>query len=128
MADDAVRACSRSWAWRREHWREHVRAWSESGETVAAYCRRHGLDRKSLYRWRRALRECGEAPGASGVGGQGLVSRGPVFAEVRVRGCEAESSGAIEVVLAGARRVRVHPGFDAETLGRVVRVLEGEGC
>jgi hypothetical protein len=30
----------------------------------------------------------------------------------------------LEVILAGGRRLGVAPGFDAETLGRLVRALE----
>ena len=32
---------------------------------------------------------------------------------------------ALEVVLAGGRRIGVAPGFDEPTLGRLVRALEG---
>ena len=32
---------------------------------------------------------------------------------------------ALEVVLAGGRRIGVAPGFDERTLGRLVRALEG---
>lgn len=35
-----------------EFWKRHVEAWSRSGLTQAAYCSKHGLTRKSFYRWR----------------------------------------------------------------------------
>jgi hypothetical protein len=44
-----------------------------------------------------------------------------------VRGT-SEGEAALEVVLAGGRRVRVHPGFDEATLARVVAVLEAVSC
>jgi hypothetical protein len=37
----------------------------------------------------------------------------------------AAALAALEVVLAGGRRIGVGPGFDERTLGRLVRALEG---
>ena len=50
-----------------------------------------------------------------------------LFAEVAVPSPSVEAS-TIEVVLAGERRIRVAPGFDEETLRRVVAALEGAAC
>jgi hypothetical protein len=49
----------------------------------------------------------------------------PAFAEVRVAAAQEAS---IEIAFAGSRRVQVHPGFDEETLARVITVLERAGC
>ena len=35
---------------------------------------------------------------------------------------------AVELVLAGDRRVEVRPGFDAETLARVIQIVEALPC
>jgi hypothetical protein len=35
------------------------------------------------------------------------------------------AQAALEVVLAGGRRIGVGPGFDERTLGRLLRALEG---
>ena len=55
MADELGRACSRSRAWYRAQWLEHVLAWEESGVSGVAYCERHGLRPRNLYRWRRVF-------------------------------------------------------------------------
>jgi hypothetical protein len=52
------------------------------------------------------------------------------FVAVKVNGAAPASQKAplpagLEVVLAGGRRIAVAPGFDAVTLGQVVRALEG---
>ena len=47
------------------------------------------------------------------------------LAEVAAPSPEPAGRAAIEVVLGGGRRVVVGPGFDAETLRRVVAALEG---
>lgn len=129
MADGERRSCTRSRAWNRAQWREHVLACARSGLSGVEYCRRHGLHPKSLYRWRRALRECGEEEGGDAAEGLGDGRGMPAFAEVRMREwVPPAAASAIEVVLGGERRLRIAPGFDEETLGRVVRVLEGLGC
>jgi hypothetical protein len=59
----------------------------------------------------------------------------PAFAEVKVASLpvrEAFPSAAlgarIEIVVAGPRRIQVHPGFDEETLARVLAALERAAC
>ena len=119
--------CRRSRAWHRAQWQAHVDAWLDSGVSGAAYCRRHGLRPKNLYRWRRVfLTERDEGRGmdggsASSVSAGSTVecgaalpvlrdraaqpSPGPFFAELRVassmsRGSDA-SGNAVPLVSAG---------------------------
>lgn len=121
MADGGGRGCRRSRAWHRAQWRAHVDAWTASGLSGAAYCRRHGLRPKNLYRWRRVLSAQSEEPGEA-------PSPGALFAELKVASwVSASSASGVEVVLAGERRVRIARGFDAATLSEVVCVLEGLG-
>ena len=65
----------------------------------------------------RAARD--RAPGQPGVR----------FVAVKVNGAAAAKAApapaGLEVVLAGGRRIAVGPGFDATTLGQLVRALEG---
>jgi transposase-like protein len=81
-----------------------------SGLTIREFAERQGLDRQRLDRWRMRL---GRA-------------RAPAFVEISasVRG------GAIEVVLRAGHVLRVPDGFEAETLRRVVEILDVEkpGC
>jgi transposase-like protein len=115
----------------------------ESGLSGVEYCRRHGLKPRSLYRWRRifsvadgvdALQDTpADTLGKAGI--LGASESAPVFAEVRVAALQVApdvagraANGGVEVVLSGARRLRVAPGFDSETLARAVRVLESLPC
>lgn len=130
---------------RRAQWRGHVLTQLDSGLSAAAYCREHGLDAASFYRWKRVLRESGELPGETGAQGRGrreraaassgMGARPPLFAEVRLAGAgdaataPGHSAGAgVEVCLRGGQVVRVAAGFDAQTLRRVLAVLEGASC
>jgi hypothetical protein len=43
-------------------------------------------------------------------------------------GVEASDRSGVEIVIGAGRRVVIGPGFDSETLRRVVAVLEGRPC
>jgi len=113
--------------------------------SVAEYCRREGLQYNSFRRWRLAFRDAGEdfAPAEYGGSGGGVPARGTgatggsgqdelgvaLFAEVAVGPASpVVEASAIELVLAGERRIRVGAGFDEETLRRLVAALEGTAC
>jgi hypothetical protein len=113
--------------------------------SVAAYCRREGLQYNSFRRWRLAFRESGEDLAPEECGGAGNEAPGSgagairgsgkdespeaLFAEVTVAPMmPVVEVAALEVVLAGARRIRVAPGFDVDTLRRVVTALEDPRC
>lgn len=89
-------------------WQEIFRRQSESGLSVAAFCRRSRISQPSFYIWRRRLRESGtfaevclpsESPRSEGIG----QSRLP------------HQDGALEVVLSHGLRIVVHSGFDRVT-------------
>lgn len=103
---------------REAFWRGHVEAWSASGGGIAAYCRAQGLSEANFYYWRKRL---GQAGGAASPHRE----QAPSFVEVRMA---SQSGAAIELALAGGRRIQVHPGFDAPTLVRLVSTLESMPC
>ena len=88
----------------------------ESGETVSAVARRHGLTPQQLLGWRRQARQCAEREAGKS---------GPAFTPVVVESCRAQPGGPhmIEIVL-GAATVRVPPGIDAVSLTTVLRFVK----
>lgn len=118
-------------------WRGAIERCDKSGLTVREFCRKQGINPSTLSWWRWELRRRAAKP-------QGGKSKGPVpgsrrFLPVEVVGiphapqspCEREAcprAQAIEILLGGNRRIRVAQGFDAETLHRVLSVLEAPGC
>ena len=102
---------------RKEFWRGHIRKWASSGQTVVAYCRAHQLSKSAFHFWKSALK-CRDARIA-------VSAEPPAFAEVRIA---ARPEASIEIAFGGGRRVQVHPGFDEETLARVLAVLERVAC
>ena len=102
---------------RREAWAKWRGLLSEqvgSGQSVAAFCRQRGLPASQLFAWRKRLSQA-----ATGQ-----------FVEVQVARTEepthltAPQSRAIEIRLAGGRRVFVEAGFDADHLRAVRAALE----
>lgn len=91
-------------------WRRRLRDWQRSGLSVSAFCRCHGLGAHSFYAWRRIL--------AQRDGEQAD------FIPVRLLAESQSADGALEVLLASGRRLRVSPGFDAATLRQLLAVLE----
>jgi transposase-like protein len=103
----------------REEVRQLVSAFQTSGLCAREFCQRHGLASSTL---RRNLQRvgAGRAPAQPAVR----------FVAVKLNGAApasktAPSAAGLEVVLAGGRRIAVGPGFDAATLGQLVRALEG---
>jgi hypothetical protein len=97
---------------RKEHqWQQWIQQWQASGLSVRAFCARHRLAEPRFYAWRRQLRQR-PRPGTGFVPVQVLAPAAPAGAHV------------LEVVLAGGRRLRVPPGFDAATLRHLLAVLE----
>jgi transposase len=105
-------------------------AWRRSGEKVGTFARRHGVGAERLRWWLRRLQK--EAEGSS-------QARPVRFAPVRLveksaaqppreKQGPARAAGALEVLVAGGRVVRVGSDFDAALLRRVVAALEEAAC
>jgi hypothetical protein len=98
-------------------WRGLVADQSQSGQSIAAFCRERGLKCGQFFAWKKRLRE----------------AEAPEFVPVEVAPV-AETSwpapemhgGAIEVRPRGGRSLLVEPGFDAHHLRALVSVLEAE--
>jgi hypothetical protein len=111
-------------------WVELIDQWQASGLGLSAFCDRNGLNAGTMSLWIYKRTHKGALDRARrGVGGEATAA---AFVPVRVMEARPEppSSGhpGVEVVLGQGRRVTVAAGFDAETLRRVVAVLEGRAC
>jgi hypothetical protein len=124
-------------------WEGYFRQWRSSGLTQAEFCRRHEL---SLHSFRRRLYRPDSKPAAGGAGrsvdfgrtaSHRAAERPPDFLPVRVVGLDRHPQDSatpispgrpIEVLLGCGRRLTVPPGFDAETLLRIIPLLETARC
>ena len=112
---------------REGYWRRHVAGWVRSGESVRGYCRSRGVSEAAFHFWKRELKR-------RDAGAVTKAER-PVFAEgrlapsvVREAFPSAGLGARIEIAVSGSRRIQVHPGFDEETLLRVVAAVERAAC
>lgn len=100
--------------WREAEARVVVEAWRGSGEMLAVFAGRHGVEPRRLARWVRRLE----------LGAEGGVRFHPVrLLEPPAEAKRSGSGAPIEIELAHGRRVRVPRGFEAEELRRVLLVL-----
>lgn len=98
------------------YWRGVIQRWGRSKQTVRAFCGEHGLSEQSFYWWKRTIAERDER------------ADGPAFVPVRVSPATA-AAPTLEVVVGPGRVVRVPTGFDADTLRRLLTILEeGPSC
>lgn len=117
-----------------KYWRRLLRQWQRSGLTGRDFCAERGLNEPSFYAWRReiARRDQEQAnPSQRATRPQATATSAdpplPTFVKVAVAAV-ASSPGVLEVVVAHGRRVRVAPGFDAQLLRQLLRVLEEPSC
>jgi hypothetical protein len=114
---------------REAHWRGVLERWRQSGLPKTGFSRREGISPDVLAWWQAELqrrdqvrRRSADRPRPSGA------PEHPAFVPMHlIQPLPPPSSGALEV-LAGGHVVRVRPGFDAETLGRLLATLEGRAC
>lgn len=111
---------------------KQIEGWKTSGLTQCAYCERESISLKTFSRWRRKLREASPRQ-------ERALRLIPVhITRARARsdneqsrvsvGGSAALSGAVEVVLPSARRVRFVDGLDESSLARLIRLLEVLPC
>ena len=109
--------------WSTEQKRAIVDEIAAAGGSVSQVARRHGVHTSLLFRWRRDLRaELDDGAHAS-------PAATPKFLPVRLPPPRGETSptaksGAIEIVLAGGRTVRVGSDVDTAALVRIIEALE----
>ncbi len=109
-------------------WQEHLSAWSASGLTQVAYCRRHQLSRAAFGWWKRQLR------GKPSIRkGRTATKEPPRDRRTAVQFVEVQHDSHVdpgggpavyEVLLSRRRVIRVGPVFDPEVLKRLIATVE----
>lgn len=96
-----------------DEWRELIRQHGSSGQSIKAFCERHGVAVSAFYYWRRRLNAEPTTPSTALAVSFVSVEASP------------EPVTPIELVLRGGRCLRVVAGFDGPTLLRLIDVVEG---
>jgi lambda repressor-like predicted transcriptional regulator len=119
---------------RDEQWADVVSQWRASGLSQKEFCRRRDISDRALNNWlyKSPYRE--RVARILAARSQNKIdAETPRFLPVTVLSATRETDShracaTIEVVLPSGSRIAVTPGFDAETLRRVVAVLEARTC
>ena len=100
-------------------WRETVKAYKASGQTVRAFCRQRHLSEPGFYSWRRELLLRAREP----------HRESPTFAAVTLRTDDSRlAADEIELCLADGKRLRFRRECSPELLGKVLALLERRPC
>jgi len=99
-----------------EYWGDVLRQHQESGLPVRRFCKEHKVSEPSFYKWRKQL--------SSPIETTAKVA----FVPVKVTDESNESSSRIEIHMGPSLSVSVTPGFDKETLTRVVAALSNSAA
>ena len=109
---------------KQERWLELIRRWQRSHSTIREFCERHRVSEASFFSWQRVLRQRGllDEPMSAKTS-----AAAPVFVKLTTVVAEPTISP-IELVLNQGRLLRLWPGFDANMLLELVRLLEEPAC
>ena len=99
--------------------RRELARWQSSGLKLREYGQQHGIPLSTLTWWRRVFRHTGEEH-VNGVAGENPV----VFTEVPKPANVLRTATGVEIVLHSGHLVRVPAGVDADTLQRVLQLLQ----
>ena len=93
-------------------WKGRIGQWKASGLTQSGYCRLHGFDKRKFHYWKNRVlvKSCATAS---------------TFIEIPVTASPGSPSASLPLclIIDGRFRVEVSPGFDTDTLDRLIRVL-----
>jgi hypothetical protein len=90
-------------------WSERVARWERSGQTAKTFASREGVSAQSLAWWKWKL---------------GRDAKARKLGFVKLEAVPSVEPSPFELVLANDRILRVHAGFDARELVRLVTALE----
>lgn len=113
---------------REAHWRQVLDRWRTSALPKTEFARQEGISPDVLGWWyaeiRRRDRPQRRTTASARRRSAPARARRPAFVRVRVVEPSPPPSPAALEILAGGHTVRIRPGFDPETLRRLVAVLE----
>ena len=126
-------------------WRERIKRYEGSGQTVRKFCRSEEVKESAFYWWKRRLGRCrvkqsedpqvqASVPRAKPTDAKSnsaeLLRRGPTrFLPVQLVMDQASEPGSgVEIRWDSGRSVRLDRGFDRQALADVMAILEARPC
>jgi hypothetical protein len=106
-----------------QFWRDVVRRWQRSGQSIRTFCQEHRLVESSFHAWRRTIAQRDQRHKPPVVQRQPKPMAAFVPVSVIPTSPPIETS-ALELVVRSGRVIRVLPGFDVATLKHLLATLE----
>lgn len=95
---------------RLDFWNNQIKSWKESGLSQSEYCRQNNIDEQLFSKWKIRLSKNNENK----------------FVRVPVKLKNSFSNlSEIELLIKENYTIKVHSGFNPETLKRLIKVIEG---
>jgi transposase-like protein len=113
---------------KQNRWLEIIGRWQQSQLTIREFCERQQVSEASFFSWRRVLRRRGLLDEPADPKAAKAASKSSAFVKLTPAGPEPTAASAMELVLGERRLLRVRPGFDADLLLELVRLLEEPSC
>ena len=92
---------------KRRWWKQHIDAWSASGQTQTGYCRKHDLSYYRFQYWKKRLHQVAK----------------PAFIELCLDPAKSQTSPAPLRLMVGGCQVAVERDFDPVALQQLIGVL-----
>ena len=102
----------------RDEWAKRVERWRDSGLTAEQFAGEFGINANTLKFWSYKLSK------PSAVTPAPRKKHTTPLPLIELRAAPVPQDSAFEVEVRGGRRVRVHAGFDADALKRLLAVME----
>jgi transposase-like protein len=115
-------------AGKQNRWLGLIDRWQQSQLSIREFCERHHVSEASFFAWRRVLRQRGLLDEPTDPKTAKAAPKAPAFVKLTPVEPEPTPATAIELVLGDRRVLRVRPGFDADLLLQLVRLLEDPTC
>jgi len=105
----------------RQEWTARIQQWRRSGQTARDFARAHGFNHNTLMHWSWRLAAQSQADTPQRAQPQRRRSAQPAFVEILT---QPVAEGCFELELAGGKRLRIPPRFEARSLASILQVLE----
>ena len=105
---------------RLKHWLGVLQERNDSGLSIRAYCKEHGINEKSYYYWQRRLRETAAEMSGYGENTTGVTVVEPTFTEVSL---SPESSNNTITIRIGNAIIEIQGQADRQTIESILKSL-----
>lgn len=103
-----------------EYWKKQIKRWQTSGLSQAEFCRRNGLVKQQLSKWKKKLRNS-QKPESTTRSKSNKSSNTNRFIQVKLTDDIQQS---YQIRLANGRSLQIPKGYDAQVISELITIME----